>query len=111
MKLKRWLKFWWQRRTRGFDDSETWNLDQTFAKFILPRLKKFQEINKGSIPSSIGLDKPIDQAVNEWQNKLSDMIYAFEMQMAPWEYKENYQRSRIRKGLKLFAEHYSDLWW
>lgn len=29
---------WWDRKTRGFDITDTWNLDYTFAKFMVPRL-------------------------------------------------------------------------
>jgi hypothetical protein len=33
-----------QRIQRGFDDSETWCLTSTIAQFILPRLKRYEEI-------------------------------------------------------------------
>lgn len=39
----KWDKFTKQRLERGFDDSETWNLDLTIAKFVLPRLESFKE--------------------------------------------------------------------
>jgi hypothetical protein len=35
-----------QRLERGFDDSETWCLDLTIAKFIIPRLERFIEISE-----------------------------------------------------------------
>ena len=41
--LYRPILFWFQRRFRGFDDSETWSLDYTFIKWFYPRLKRFQE--------------------------------------------------------------------
>ena len=44
--FKRSLRFWWQRGTRGWDDSETWGLDGTLARFILPRLQRFKEVTK-----------------------------------------------------------------
>lgn len=30
-----------QRLERGFDDTETWNLDYTIAQFIIPRLERY----------------------------------------------------------------------
>ena len=36
-----------QREEQGFDDTETWHLDKTFALFIVPRLKRFLEVNNG----------------------------------------------------------------
>ena len=41
--LLRNLKYFWQRRTRGWDDSDLYSLDYTIAKFVLPRLKVFAE--------------------------------------------------------------------
>jgi len=38
-----------QRLKRGFDDSETWNLDYVFVNFMLPRLKRYYEIAKEAI--------------------------------------------------------------
>lgn len=43
--LKRQIKFFWQRLTRGFDDSVTWSLDITVAEFMLPRFKLYRESN------------------------------------------------------------------
>lgn len=37
-------KFSQQRIERGFDDSETWSLDCTITKFILPRLKDSEKL-------------------------------------------------------------------
>lgn len=36
-----------QREENGFDDTETWHLDKTFALFIIPRLKRFIKVNNG----------------------------------------------------------------
>jgi len=38
-------KFKEQREERGFDDTEVYNLDSTIARFILPRLKRYKELN------------------------------------------------------------------
>ena len=35
-------------------DNECWSLDLTIIKFILPRLKKFKEININSYPNECG---------------------------------------------------------
>lgn len=37
-------KFRKQRKKRGFDDTETWSLDTTFAQFMAPRLKRYIEV-------------------------------------------------------------------
>ena len=45
--ISRKIEFWWQRKTRGFDDSETWDLDYSFVRWLLPRLKRFSEVVGG----------------------------------------------------------------
>lgn len=41
--IKRDVKYWYQRRTRGWSDDETWNLDLEFIKWINSRFKKYKE--------------------------------------------------------------------
>lgn len=41
--LKRSIKYWFQRRTRGWSDDETWNLDCEFIKWVNSRFKKYKE--------------------------------------------------------------------
>lgn len=41
--LKRSVKYWFQRRIRGWSDDETWNLDYEFIKWVNSRFKKYKE--------------------------------------------------------------------
>ena len=41
--LKRSIKYWFQRRIRGWSDDETWNLDCEFIKWVNSRFKKYKE--------------------------------------------------------------------
>ena len=41
--LKRNIKYWFQRRTRGWSDDEIWNLDCEFIKWVNSRFKKYKE--------------------------------------------------------------------
>jgi len=45
----RLLKYKEQRKEHGFDDTETWNLNMSMAKFMSPRLKRLLEIQEGLI--------------------------------------------------------------
>lgn len=103
MKLNRWFKLWWQRRTRGWDDRETWNLDVTLARHALPRLRRFAELTNGHPP---------DLSWEEWADVLRAMVRGFELVAAadggpldPGADRE------VREGLALFAEYYPHLWW
>ena len=104
----RTYRFWWQRGTRGWDDSDTWNLNNTMAHFILPRLKRFKEIT---------ICYPMNLTMEEWNAILDKMIFAFEyyhrdlldddrsidVRQEEW--------VRVQEGLMLFGQYYNDLWW
>lgn len=88
-------------KERGFDDTETWNLDKTIAKFVLPRLKRFQEVSK-AYPGSM--------TEEEWQEKVSKMIKAFEL-LSDDEWLSEDEELEVRKGMKCFCKHFRSLWW
>lgn len=100
---RRWNDFKAQRLERGFDDSETWSLDSTIAKFILPRLIRFKEINAG-YPGTV--------SEQEWDDILDRMILAFSLLASDAAFvtaKED--QEKIDEGLALFAKWYQHLWW
>lgn len=47
--LKRNIKYWFQRRTRGWSDDETWNLDYEFIKWINSRFKRYKKLASKNI--------------------------------------------------------------
>ena len=101
--IKRWFKHFWQRRTQGWDDSETFSLEYTTSKWFLPRLKRFKELNFGN-PAEITFEK--------WNEILADMIYAHEYSINQFDL--DYSKvdwKRVERGFKLFGEYYRDLWW
>lgn len=99
----RWEKYTQQRLERGFDDSETWNLDATISMFIYPRLKAFIEDVKNleCHPGNISFD--------EWLNILNEILKAFEILSQDSERTEDEEKI-IERGLDLFREHFHNLW-
>lgn len=105
------FKFLRQRLARGFSDRELWNLDHTMAKFILPRLKAFKNY-RGTYPP--------DLTPEEWNEKLDEMIWAFDAILHEEEtmpvidggekVKIMAYLKRRDKGLKLFGKYLMDLW-
>ena len=110
------FRFWWQRRTRGWDDSEVWNLDVTIATFILPRLRRLKEIKHGA-PSTLyeGEDMSVDdpegwkRAEQRWDEEMNKMLAAFEL-LADSNLFEPAQNAIVLEGLQSFARHYGSLW-
>lgn len=95
--IKRSIRHWWQRRTRGFDDSVTWSLDHTFHEWILPRLKRYDEI-----ASDVIVITP------EFREAIDDMIEGFSQEA--WDYDEIAQ-VKMQKAYKQFSEWHGALWW
>lgn len=97
-----------QRLERGFDDTETWNLDVTIAKFIVPRLKRYKELNNG-IPSKF-------KTKEEWDKILDEMIEGLELYEDKWKCNSdqnltNLDEYKRKRAVKLLGEYFYDLWW
>jgi hypothetical protein len=119
--------FIWQRKTRGWDDSDTWALHQTIAELVLPRLKRFEELTCGT-PMSFMMDhdeymklskkdrkKESKRADKSWHAALQKMVAAFEF-LASDEYwndihPDSPKHQKKNEGLDLFCKHYEQLWW
>lgn len=69
--MKRRIKWFFQRRFRGFDDRELWNIDETFYKWLLPRLKVFQMKTCG-YPTRY-------KSMSSWQKELVNRIKQLEL--------------------------------
>jgi len=100
-RLRRSIRFFWQRLTRGWDDSETWSLDVTIAEFILPRLKRYKQLSSEVIETD--------------EEALDKMIRAFELLTTcfDWPYLPGHveKQQEVEDGLTLFAKNYRGLWW
>lgn len=100
---KRDIRFFWQRRTRGWDDGDTFSLDYSLGKLIAPRLRRFKEVT---------IARPHDVEEKEWEEMLNKMIAAFEFAGSEerWLAKpEEYEKHQ--EGIDLFAKYYWALWW
>lgn len=90
------LKFIYQIITRGWCDSDTWNLDDTIKDFVLPRLERFKELNNGH---------PHDITQEQWNQELDKMIYAFKRHGI------NNDDPKIQEGFESFGKYLTHLWW
>lgn len=101
-----------QLKRNGFSDSETWSLDSVICQFVLPRLKRFKELNNGFPGGYDGM------TAKKWDAILDEMIFAFDWSltcedkyddMTEEEKKKNWKRHE--EGLQLFAKWFRHLWW
>lgn len=122
------IKSFYQRMRYGVADRECWDLDHTFSKFILPRLKHFKRMKRYGHPS--------DMTPEEWENIIDEMIWTFEYKLNPDKvlpfpplephqtfsaYKESpahieyFSRAKVlddrcEKGMQIFFKYYEHLW-
>ena len=97
-------KYRQQRFLNGFDDTETWHMDRTMALFIIPRLKRFMEVNNGI---------PIGETDESYDEKLRFIIQAFENYYATDQYYNSVdieERKKLTDDVKLAVEYLSKLW-
>lgn len=99
---KRIPKYVKQFKTRGYDDTETWNLYYTISKFILPRLKRFEEVNP-CYPGNL--------TMKEWKNIINKMISAHKLIVEDKVIYSDEEDKKIEEGLDLFHKWYRHLWW
>ena len=93
-----------QRFEQGFDNTETWHMDRTIALFIIPRLKKFIELNNGI---------PTGETVESYNEKLKFIISAFENYYATNKYYDSVddaERKQLTDDVKQAVEYLSRLW-
>lgn len=120
-RVKNNIKWWFQKKTRGYSDLELWNLDNTIAKWIVPRLKAFRDRTK-AYPANL-------ESFEQWREMLDEMIFGFEFTSISDEwYRDNvFQCSgdmhdkkmnefesmakRAENGRILFAKHFDGIWW
>jgi len=65
----RWFKWGYQRIKYGFSDRQLWSLDYTIAKFIYPRLKRFQN----------PMGHPYELDYKTWVKYINEMTEAFRL--------------------------------
>lgn len=120
--LRRIIKYWFQRRCRGWDDGDTWSLDCTMAALMLPRLRRLRKIGKTVAgPSSVFLPKDFnfsestESQEEAWikagikQEQIFDDIEYFLQQ-----YSENGNMDlddRAKKGRRQLIRYVDTMWW
>ena len=93
-----------QRFERGFDDTETWHMDRTMALFIIPRLKRFIEVNNG-IPNG--------ETEESYDEKIKFIISAFENYYVSDKYFNSVdieERKKLTDDVRQAVDYLSKLW-
>lgn len=88
-----------QRRERGFDDSELWDLDHTFARLMLPRVKAF-------------LVQHEEMTVEDkrWKRDMAVIVKAMELLSDGEVWCAGEEAEQIAKGMRVFAKRIREMW-
>lgn len=86
-----------QRIEKGFDDSETWSLDSTICKFIIPRLERYIEIT--------------DSILEDDEFKSNVKLFLNALKLHSQDITNVDEDKQIKKGLELFPKIFKRLWW
>ena len=134
------IKWFFQKILRGYSTLELWNLDYTFSKFILKRLKAFQKMKRYGHPSDL-------KSMEEWNSIIDKMIFSFEYAQFDYGMDEDYlghnriwepiqekqevfkinnkpvyvnwrynkdihdiDHKKYQEGIELFSKYFSNLW-
>ena len=94
-----------QRLERGFDDSETWSLADTFANFMIPRLERYAEIVEQGANG--------DDGVNEELPDLRKVILALKLLVRDEGIRlySKEEGAQVEEGLTLMGETFQGWWW
>jgi hypothetical protein len=96
-----------QRDERGFDDTETWHLDKTLALFLLPRLKRFIQLNNGfpSGETEESFNEKLDFILKSFQEYYNGENEEVSLEL------EKERVSNLKKAAAILGEIWFDLWW
>jgi hypothetical protein len=122
------LEWMWQRLTKGYDDTELWDLDSNITNYILPRLKGFRQLEHKGISNEYETlsheessklnekegNEYFQRCVDTYNRDIDKMILSFElMKTDKWDTIEEYHKQEviINEGLQLFIKNYRSLWY
>ena len=106
IKPRTWIntfKWLFQRLYRGFDDRQTWSLDWSLYVWLLPRLKRFKELNNGYNDLKY-------ESFEEYQNELQKRIEQLEFIIDCEREDEFYFQERTNFNEWLMS-NLNELWW
>ena len=128
LRLRTWdrrIRFFWQRHTRGFDDSETWDLDYTFVQWLLPRLKRFSEVvccypGTKEYPTFESWETELKHRVEQLELIVEYFFTEYDFPDISWTTLDNPNKGAVSMDafdkcyedfMKWFVEWHRHLWW
>lgn len=96
------LKYFFQRRFRGWDDRVVYNLDYETFVFLAPRLKRFAELTV-TYPAKF-------KSLDEWKKELNDIVKDMEYTIDNWYSITQKDYDTKKRLINWLHEHLMNLW-
>ena len=104
-RVKSEVKYFFQRLIMGYDDSELWNMDLSFYRWLYPRLKRFAEVSD-TYPSQY-------KNIEEWKGEISRIVKLLEKIVIEehfFEVDASIDKDK-QEVLDWFHDNIDHLWW
>jgi len=107
LRVWRWrreLRHWWQRRMRGWDDSDTWNIDFWLWRELGPRIARLRQVQNGY---------PMGMSESSWDDVLAEVQWFCEYMVAGemWPVETDPEFLRVMRAYGLFVKYLPTMWW
>ena len=77
--LPKRIKWWFQRRIRGYSNLDLYNLELFWTETILKTLKSFKKMKRYGVPvQSWPNGTPEEKAVQAWEQRIDELISGFQ---------------------------------
>lgn len=106
------FKYFWQRGRRGYSDYDVLDLHDYLSCVIIDSLFTFMANNK-SVPNEIWTKgKSEEQAIEEWDSIIYDIIQGFAVaeDYEPHQEMSKEDKKTFDKGFALFKKYFFHLW-
>ena len=111
---RRVIRHWWQRRTRGWDDTDLWSLDFALFAWLLPRLRVHRDTFHGTPGKYWDHEQgtAVAYTEDEWRDILSEVIWALEwiVENEDWPWKSHSDYRRVMRGYGLLVKWLPAMW-
>lgn len=107
------IKYFWQRGKRGYSDYDILDFDEYLSTVIIDGLFTFMRINN-SVPSEIWTKgKSEEQAVEEWDAIIYQIIQGFAVaeDYEPYTEMSKEDKKTFDKGFRLFKKWFFNFWY
>lgn len=103
------IRFFFQRIIRGWDDSETWDLQYAFLKWFYPRIKRYKKVS---------IAFPADFTAKSWDQFQENLISRLEKAIKDYDLlgemsfdEEEAHFNEVTEIIKIIFDHLRDFGW